>query len=328
MKSLDQTWYEQHGIRYLLWPFALLFRLLTAARRLLYVLGIFKRYSLPIPVIVVGNITVGGTGKTPLVIWLANHLKRQGFRPGIISRGYGGNAGQWPQYVRGDSDPTVVGDEPVLIARHTECPVAVSPKRIQSAKALMKYSDCDVIISDDGLQHYALMRDIEIAVIDGVRRFGNGYCLPAGPLREPVSRLKTTDFVVCNGLPARGESQMKLSFLSVNNLREQDHVEDIANFRGRRVHAIAGIGNPKRFFSMLKHYGLQIIEHPFPDHHPFQVNDISFNDNLPVIMTEKDAVKCRRFSAENCWFVSIEAEMDEAFIKALDCKVGKLVNKT
>ncbi len=328
MKSLDQTWYELHGIRYVLWPLAWFFRVLTSVRRYLYQFGVLHRHALPIPVIVVGNITVGGTGKTPLVIWLANYLKRQGFRPGIISRGYGGGARYWPQFVRGDSDPSVVGDEPILIARHTKCPVAVAPKRVHSAKALMKYFDCDVIISDDGLQHYALMRDIEIAVIDGVRRFGNGYCLPAGPLREPVSRLKTVDFVVCNGVPARGESQMKLAYVSVNNVREEHLVEDISAFCGKTVHAIAGIGNPDRFFSMLKQYGLHIVAHPFPDHHPFQPSDLVFDDDFPIIMTEKDAVKCRRFSTKDCWFVKVEGVMDKEFVHDFDRKMERLMNQS
>lgn len=328
MKDLQHIWYKKTGTSIFLRPFSALFRVLSAMRRIGYHFGILHRHRLPVPVIVVGNITVGGTGKTPLVAWMAAHFKKQGLKVGVISRGYGGNANYWPQYVRGDSDPAVVGDEPVLIAKRAQCPVAVSPKRIEAAKALLKHAQCDVILSDDGLQHYALMRDIEIVVIDGVRRFGNGYCLPAGPLREPVNRLKTVDFIVCNGLAARDEYAMSLEFSAVKNVRDDSQTQTIQTFRQQAIHAVAGIGHPSRFFSMLKQFGLDVIEHPFPDHHAFSANDLAFDDDLPILMTEKDAVKCARFANENTWYVTVDAMLSDEFATALDARLAPLLKKT
>lgn len=325
MKNLEKSWYKSGSVNLLLWPVSVVFRLLSSMRRTFYRLGIFHRHALSVPVIIVGNISVGGTGKTPLVIWLVNHLRNRGVHAGVISRGYGGSAQHWPQYVRGDSDTAVVGDEPVLIAKRAQCPVAVAPKRILAAKALLKHAKCDVIISDDGLQHYALMRDMEFVVVDGVRRFGNGYCLPAGPLREPRSRLKTVDFVVCNGLPARDEYAMSLTPSGLVNLRDEERVEELSFFRGKQIHAVAGIGNPSRFFSMLQRLGFDVIEHPFPDHHAFQVEDIRFDDGKPVVMTEKDAVKCRRFASDNYWYIAVEAELSADFVSEFDAQFDKLL---
>ena len=311
----------------MLWPVSLVFRVLSSIRRTCYHLGIFHRHALPIPVIIVGNISVGGTGKTPLVIWLVNHLRSRGIRAGVISRGYGGSAQYWPQYVRGDSDTAVVGDEPVLIAKRAQCPVAVAPKRILAAKALLKHAECDVIISDDGLQHYALMRDLEFVVVDGVRRFGNGYCLPAGPLREPCSRLKSVDFVVCNGLAARDEYAMKLKPSKLINVRDEQTVKELSAYRNTEVHAVAGIGNPSRFFSMLRQLGLNVIEHPFPDHHAFEASDLDFGDDKPTVMTEKDAVKCRRFACDDAWYIAVDAELEESFIAAFEQRMAQLLNE-
>lgn len=285
--------------------------MIVLLRRKAYKLGIFNIERFDIPVIVVGNITVGGTGKTPLVIWLANFLRKAGFFPAIVSRGYKGQANSWPQQVRSDSDPIMVGDEAVLLAKRCQCPVAVGPDRVAAVKGLLKYNDCDVIIADDGLQHYALGRDIEIAVIDGVRRFGNGYCLPAGPLREPVSRLKEVDFVIVNGGGVmRLEFSMALVAGHVHNIRDDTLMHHPDYFRNQPVHAVAGIGNPDRFFAHLKRLGLNIIEHPFTDHHNFVAENIQFDDDLPVLMTEKDAVKCKRFANEKHWYLSIDAQPD------------------
>ena len=210
MKRLDHYWYTRSPWLLLLTPLSLLFRVVVGARRLAYRVGIKRSTRVSLPVIVVGNITVGGTGKTPLVVWLAGYLREKGHAPGIVSRGYGGTASHWPQQVRADSDPAVVGDEAVLLAATTGCPMAVAPDRVAAAQALVDQGGCDVIISDDGLQHYALQRDIEIAVIDGVRRFGSGFLLPAGPLREPLKRLQQVDLVVVNGLGDGDEHRMTL----------------------------------------------------------------------------------------------------------------------
>jgi len=307
---LDELWYKKHLFVTLLAPLAWLFCALATLRRLAYENGLCKVHHVDVPVIVVGNITVGGTGKTPLVVWLVQFLKRAGYAPGVVARGYGGKARSWPQQVRPDGDPAVVGDEAILLARRCACPVAVAPDRVAAARALLEYEDCNIIVSDDGLQHYALGRDIEIAVVDGVRRYGNGHCLPAGPLREPVDRLNGVDIQVANGVAGRQEFAMKLVPQGICNLRDEHIVRDAAGFLGQPVHAVAGIGNPARFFEQLRKLGLEVIEHGFPDHHDFVAADIEFDDELPVLMTEKDAVKCRRFAQPNYWYVSAAAELD------------------
>ena len=228
----------------MLTPLSLVFRVVVWLRRFAYRAGLLRSYKVSLPVIITGNITAGGTGKTPLVIWLADYLRGKGYRPGIISRGYGGKASSWPQQVRSDSDPAMVGDEAVLLAGATRCPMAVGPDRVAAARALIEHSDCDVILSDDGLQHYALQRDIEIVVIDGVRRFGTGFSIPAGPMREPARRLQEVDLVVINGLGSGQEHQMRMNLGDAHNLLDKDIRRRLSSFQGKAVHAIAGIGNP------------------------------------------------------------------------------------
>ncbi len=323
-KKIQQSWYNKSGLTSLLLPFSWLFCALVQLRRVLYRLRVFRTTRLPVPVIVVGNISVGGTGKTPLVIELAKLLQKQGYRPGIISRGYGGKARTWPQQVRWDGDPTMVGDEAILIARRTRCPMAVGPDRVASAQALLKYTDCNIIISDDGMQHYALGRDIEIAVIDGVRRFGNGNCLPAGPLREPITRLEQVDFCVSNGVPAKGEFAMHYEAESLLRRADDPQVTlDIASLKNQTVHAIAGIGNPQRFFDQLKQFELEIIEHPYPDHYPYKREDLDFGEIQPIVITEKDAVKCQRFYLHNVWYQPVRAVLDDAFVEQLLLKLER-----
>lgn len=318
MKRLDYYWYTRSPWLVLLTPLSLVFRLIVGLRRLAYKCGIRRSTRVSVPVIIVGNITVGGTGKTPLVAWLANYLRSKGYKPGIISRGYGGQASNWPQQVRPDGDPAVVGDEAVLLATKTGCPMAVAPDRVAAANALIEHSDCDVIISDDGLQHYALQRDIEIAVIDGVRRFGTGFLLPAGPLREPAGRLQEVDLIVVNGLGKGEEHPMRMLPGGVRNLLDPGKVCAIEAFRSQTVHAVAGIGNPERFFRSLQDAGLQVEPHSFPDHYRYRPGDIRFDDDRPVFMTEKDAVKCRHFAAKNDWFVPVEVRMSDEFCASLD----------
>ena len=310
--QLDHIWYNKSGWAVVFRPLSWLYLVVTVIRRFAYRIGIFKSHTLPIPVIIVGNITVGGTGKTPLVIWLANYLKSAGFKPGIISRGYGGAARRWPQQVRPDSDPVIVGDEALVIARRTKCPMAVGPDRVASARALLQYAGGDVIISDDGLQHYALKRQIEIAVIDGVRQFGNGFCIPAGPLRERKSRLSEVDMIVTNGTAMQNEYPMRYTGKHAINLINKAQ-RDLADFRSEAVAAAAGIGNPDRFFNFIRGFGIRLESRAFADHHFFESTDLSFADKQTLLMTEKDAVKCERFATDNWWYVPIDAHMPDEF---------------
>lgn len=318
MKRLDAYWDSLNAISLLLLPLSWLFGAIVASRRWAYRQGLLKTHVLPVPVIVVGNISVGGTGKTPLVVWLAEFLRGRGLRPGIIARGYGSSAGNAPRQVLAQSTAAEVGDEPLLIARRTGCPMVVCSDRVAAARSLLEKGDCDIIISDDGMQHYALGRDIEIAVIDGSRRFGNGFSLPAGPLRERPSRLRTVDLVVANGEAAPAEQQMTIRPGAVVNLCDSNVVCRLDDFKGQPVHALAGIGNPARFFSMLRRHGLEIRERSFPDHHGFRAADILPADELPVLMTEKDAVKCSDFAQPRHWYVQAEVEFDESFKQGLD----------
>jgi len=325
MNWLTKSWYQPRPLRWLLSPLSALFRLITALRKQCYRFGLFKQHRLPVPVVIVGNITVGGTGKTPFVIWLAQQLQLQGFKPGIVSRGYGGNSDTYPLEVHKDSDPTIVGDEPVIIARQTACPMAVSPKRIEAARYLLEQQGCDLIISDDGLQHYALARDVEVVIVDAKREFGNQFCLPAGPLREPLSRLKTVDFIVYNG-NSNQAFNMVLSAQHAVNLSNSSIRKDLADFKDQLVHGIAGIGNPERFFDLLNTFDINVIPHAFNDHHPFQVVDVDFKDDKSILMTEKDAVKCQHFADDNMWYVPITATVSGSLEQLINKKLAG--NKT
>jgi tetraacyldisaccharide 4'-kinase len=323
---IENVWQTNHPLGYLLLPLSWLYTLFITLRRLCYQSGLIAVNQVDAPVIIVGNISVGGTGKTPLVVLLAEYFKNKGFKPGIVSRGYGGKLSGKTQQVRPDSDPRLVGDEPVLIAKRTACPVAVAVKRRKAAEELIEYCDCDLILCDDGLQHYSLGRDIEIAVIDGQRRFGNNKCLPAGPLREPVSRLKTVDFVVSKYIAARHEYKMEYSYGDLVSLTDPDKTIPISTFIGQNVHAIAGIGNPDRYFSYLRNQKVKMIMHEFPDHHAFTAEDIKFNDGLPVVMTEKDAVKCSNFATQYHWYLPITASLPDAFSYRLDVLMKEIMN--
>lgn len=327
MSRLDAYWWDRNGVALVLLPLSWLFCGLVWLRRAAYRIRILPSKRMSVPVIVVGNITVGGTGKTPLVIWLASRLKKMGYKPGIVSRGYGGSAKYWPQQVLPGSDPTAVGDEPVLIASRTGCPVSVGPDRVAAALAMQKHIDCDVIISDDGLQHYALRRDIEIAVMDGERGVGNGFCLPAGPLRERVSRLNKVDMVVSNGTAGRGQYVMLLKCTAVINIFDPRKRKSLDDFAGAgRVHAVAGIGNPERFFKKLETAGISIERHGFPDHHRFTAEDLDAFGDATLLMTEKDAVKCCRFARPNHWFVQVDAQLHSTFEHRLDKMINDLIN--
>ena len=325
MFRLDRYWDTKNGVSLLLLPLSLLFAVVAATRRLLYRTGLMRAQRFGVPVVVVGNITVGGTGKTPLVIWLAGYLRRQGWRPGIVSRGYGGKARHWPQQVRADSDPATVGDEAVMLAASTGCPMCVGPDRPAAVEALLAHTDVNIVISDDGLQHYALARDLEIAVLDGARRLGNGFLLPAGPLREPRSRLNGVDIVVVNGQGEQGECSMKLHQPVVRALHSDQSVA-LSEFAGRAVHAVAGIGNPQRFFDLLRRHRIEVHPHAFADHHPFRAADLQFDDAQPILMTEKDAVKCRRLACHDAWVVRVDAQPDAGFVHRLNSALKDIVD--
>ncbi|MEW8050715.1 MAG: tetraacyldisaccharide 4'-kinase [Candidatus Thiodiazotropha sp.] len=317
MNAIEASWSGWNGLTLLLLPLSALFCLLSAIRRLLYRIGLLSKVYLDVPVIVVGNITVGGTGKTPLVIWLAEMAQQLGFKPGIVTRGYGGSSDLWPCEVKQDTSAGQVGDEAVLLRRRTGCPVYAGPDRPAAARQLLIDHQCDLIISDDGLQHYALSRDLEIAVIDGGRRFGNGLCLPAGPLRERRIRLAETDLVIVNGISKAGEYGMRLKTSDAVALNRRGESKALTEFKSDRVHAVAGIGHPERFFNMLEGLGLKLERHPFPDHHAFTPGDLHPFSSQTVLMTEKDAVKCELFAQPNHWYVPAMAEVDDGFEEAL-----------
>ena len=327
MSWLEAHWDRVTPVSGLLYPASLLVRTVAALRRGAYLFGLAAAQKLPVPVIVVGNISAGGTGKTPLVLWLASYLRSRGFEPGIVSRGYGGTHTA-PHRVTADADPAACGDEPVLIARRSGCEVWIGAERAAAARALLAAQPaCNVLIADDGLQHYALARDFEICVVDAARGLGNGWLLPAGPLREPPSRLAAVDAIVINSggaqppvmIPelaaATGARQFRMTLegREFRNLLNGEHRASPEHFRGRAVHAIAGIGNPQRFFRHLQELGLDFVAHPFPDHHRYRASEIAYAGADAVVMTEKDAVKCQAFAAETHWVLPVEAGLDARF---------------
>lgn len=304
----DKIWYQQHVISWLLYPFSLLFWIIAKCRT--YLLKRFFQTTFNTPIIVVGNITVGGVGKTPLVIELSQQLKKRGLDVGIVSRGYGAKARQFPLEVTGTECAVEVGDEPLLIAQKTRCPVFIAPKRVQAVKALISQYQPDIIISDDGLQHYRLGRSIEIAVIDGKRGLGNGFCLPAGPLREEKARLKTVDYVIVNSGAWPKAYQMNLIPKDIVLLQTNQAIK-ACDFNGK-VAAVAAIGHPKRFFSTLDALGLSYRAYSFPDHYQFKPTDLNFKEKW-IVMTEKDAVKCQSFVQDNYCVLPVKAKIEDVF---------------
>jgi tetraacyldisaccharide 4'-kinase len=306
---LERRWYGAVP-PLLLRPLAALYGLVMKCRRGAYARGWFSGAHPGIPVIVVGNLTVGGTGKTPLVMWLAEQLRAAGQRPGVVLRGYGGYA-RAPRLVVASDEAEVVGDEAVLIARRVGVPVAVGVDRVAAAQLLARRG-CTLVLADDGLQHLALRRDFTIAVVDGARGFGNGALLPAGPLREPASMLGAVDVVVVNGAGAQEVAQahhalrMELLPGSLRALRG-GHEEPLQALRGATVHAVAGIGNPRRFFDLLRRLGARPIEHAFPDHHAFRARELSYEGDARIVMTEKDAVRCSAFATPRMWCLPVAA---------------------
>jgi tetraacyldisaccharide 4'-kinase len=313
---LNRVWYERPAPPWWLIPLSLLYGALARARRLAYARHLRPVRRLHRPVVVVGNLSVGGTGKTPLVCWLAGRLRELGYRPGIVTRGYGGSVRR-SRLVARDADPGEVGDEALLLARRTGMPVAIGRRRPVAAQLLID-EGCDLVLSDDGLQHYALERDCEIIVIDGDRRFGNGWLLPAGPLREGRERLAAADGIVVNGGRAliEGALSMRLEACAAVALRG-GRERSLESFAGTCVHAVAGIGHPERFFNMLRSYGIEVEGHALPDHAQIRPADIRFAGGAPVLMTEKDAVKCASMADERHWYVPVEVRFEEHESSAL-----------
>jgi tetraacyldisaccharide 4'-kinase len=318
---LESRWYSNRPAPLWLLPLAWLYGLIAKGRRA-RLSRAAQAQRLPLPVIVVGNISVGGTGKTPFVIWLVEQLREWGFTPGVISRGYGGHAPAYPFEVDAQTDASASGDEPTLMARRLRCPLVVAPDRLAAARFLLQRHKVDVLVADDGLQHYRLPRDLEICVVDGHRGLGNGALLPAGPLREPPVRLREVGLVVVNGGHWHGNAlaSADMQLLVDDAVSFGGERRALDTFKGSRVHAVAGIGNPERFFAQLRLLGLEVIAHPFPDHHHFSAADLAFTDGLPVLMTEKDAVKCSAFAQARHWFVPVSAVLraeDAAHVRKL-----------
>lgn len=305
-------WYRRGAIAWLLWPASLVFGLLVFFRRILFFLRILKSVHPGIPVIIVGNLTAGGSGKTPLVLWIAQLLGAKGWTPGIVSRGYKGKV-ESPRAATIASEPADIGDEPILLSRRSGCPVWVGADRIEAAAVLRRENPkVDVLVLDDGLQHYRLRRDLEICVVDG-RGFGNGFLLPAGPLRERAGRLNRVDAVVAHGFAREKSFAMTLEGAELHRMTDARDRKALAAFAGQKVHAVAGIGDPNRFFLHLARAGVKPVPHPFPDHHAFTPKDLDFGDEAPVLMTEKDAVKLRHAARPNWWVLPVTAKLDPAF---------------
>ena len=317
------SWYKKSFWLYLLYPFSLIVSYITARRRRKYLKGASETHKSEVPVIVVGNLTIGGTGKTPLVKYIASELLSLGYKPGLVSRGYGGKFKE--TLLVSDQTPVKqTGDEAQILAT-LNLPFYIDKSRVRAVKAITDNHDCDIIISDDGLQHYKMNRDIEIVVIDGKRRFGNNLTFPAGPLRESKARLNSVDFIVNNSGPTdEGEYLMNVSPSRFVHLKSGKSypIEDWPMHK--QVHAVAGLGNPGRFFDLLARLGFDIIRHPFQDHHNFHEQDIHYLDHLPIVMTEKDASKCKDFDNNKIWYLTIEADVSDKFINELDTKIKSI----
>jgi tetraacyldisaccharide 4'-kinase len=324
---LLDAWYTGHPALALLRPLESLYRRVVDKKRARFVAGEGDIYQAPVPVIVVGNITVGGTGKTPLILWMIEHCRSRGLKVGVVSRGYGARPPSFPWRVMPEQSAAQAGDEPLLIVRRTGVPLMIDPDRSQAARALLAQEPLDLILSDDGLQHYRLARDLELVLIDAARGLGNRRCLPAGPLREPVERLQSVDALLYNGAASDREDgfgfQLQPSAL-VNLLTgERKPVDHFA--QGQAVHAVAGIGNPQRFFNTLEGLHWRPVAHPFADHAVYSAEALAFQPPLPLIMTEKDAVKCRAFATADWWYLAVEAVPSAAFTTWFDSQLHRLL---
>ncbi|MDB3976522.1 lipid A export permease/ATP-binding protein MsbA [Gammaproteobacteria bacterium] len=327
---IEQSWYQKKLWLWLLWPLSILTKFVAQQKRERFISQPKLSWKPDVPVIVVGNIVVGGTGKTPMVIWLTKLLEGRGYKPGIVSRGYGGNSSKKPIIVDDDTSVKLSGDEPIIIFKNTSRPVCISSNRIAAIRKLLRDTDTDIVISDDGLQHYKMDRDLEIVIFDGNRGIGNGLCLPAGPLREPLERIEAADFVVSSSKIVDLETKHNKYLMNYQPI-EWARIADNKRFKAdewplsKNVHAVAGIGNPAKFYKTLSSLGLNPIHHSFPDHYQFLEEDLDFNDSLPIIMTEKDAVRCLDMDNKNLWYLSVEAKFED--VEIADKIINKLAKK-
>ncbi|MAA73967.1 MAG: tetraacyldisaccharide 4'-kinase [Salinisphaeraceae bacterium] len=319
--ALERAWYDGSRWIWLLLPLSALYGLIVSIRRQLYARKILTTYRSPAPVLVVGNITVGGTGKTPVVAALVERLSARGLRPGVVTRGYGGQASDWPHQVRGEDDPALYGDEAVLLARRTGVPVVAAPRRADAARQLLDLG-VNFIVADDGLQHLALARDAEVEVVDGARGYGNGFLLPAGPLREAQTSRRRVDLRLVNG----GEGDFTLQARDCHPLGRPEAREDLRAWSGRAVHAVAAIGHPQRFFDTLTAAGIRVTPHRFPDHHAFDQGDFRGLDDRPIFMTEKDAVKCERLRLPRAFVLPVDAVFTHQARQAVDDLLDRLLD--
>lgn len=321
------AWYEGHPALALLRPLECLYRRVVNAKRARFLAGEGTIYKAAVPVVVVGNITVGGTGKTPLILWLIEHCRGRGLKVGVVSRGYGAKPPVLPWRVRAGQSAAEAGDEPLLIVQRTGVPLVIDPDRGRAVQALLDAEPLDLILSDDGMQHYRLARDLELVLIDAARGLGNRRCLPAGPLREPVERLQSVDALLYNGAQADREDGFAFTLKpsALVNLRTGQRV-GVAHFPpGQAMHAVAGIGNPQRFFKTLEGLDWRPVAHAFADHAVFDAQALSFAPALPLVMTEKDAVKCRPFAAEDWWYLAVDAQPSTAFVSWFDERLTHLI---
>lgn len=324
---LLKAWYAGHPALALLAPLEALYRRVAHNKRERYLSGQAQAWRAPCPVLVVGNITVGGTGKTPMILWMIERCRALGLRVGVVSRGYGAKPRSLPWRVGADDAPEVAGDEPLLIVQRSGVPMVIDPDRSRAVQALLAAEPLDLVLSDDGLQHYRLARDLELVLIDAARGLGNGRCLPAGPLREPAERLGSVDAVLYNG--AEHDTAQGYGFVlrpsALVNLAsgERKNLEHFAP--GQALHAVAGIGNPQRFFDTLEALHWRPVHHAFADHARFSAQALDFQPALPLVMTEKDAVKCRAFAQPNWWYLAVDAQPSQAFQAWFDAQVQALV---
>jgi tetraacyldisaccharide 4'-kinase len=324
---LLDAWYKGHPALALLRPLELLYRRVAQGRRQDFLSGAKPAYRAPVPIIVVGNITVGGTGKTPMILWLIEHCRARGLKVGVVSRGYGAEPPQTPWRVSAEQSAAQAGDEPLMIVRRSGVPLMIDPDRSSAVRALLAEEPLDLILCDDGLQHYRLARDLELVLIDAARGLGNGRCLPAGPLREPAERLTDVDAVLHNGAPSDppGAFSFVLRPSALVNLASGER-RGVEHFpAGQSLHALAGIGNPQRFFATLEALNWRPIPHPFPDHAAYTAEQLRFTPELPLVMTEKDAVKCRSFAAPDWWYLAVEAQPSPAFVAWFDVQLERLL---
>lgn len=324
---LLDAWYKGHPALALLRPLESLYRHVVQGKRERFLAGQGSIYKAPVPVIVVGNITIGGTGKTPLILWMIEHCRRRGLRVGVVSRGYGARPPSVPWRVTAEQSAEQAGDEPLLIVQRSGVPLMIDPDRSRAVQALLASEPVDLILSDDGLQHYRLARDLELVLIDAARGLGNRRCLPAGPLREPVERLASVDALLYNGATADRDDGygFQLKPAALVNLRSGAR-EPVDFFpAGQALHAVAGIGNPQRFFNTLEGLHWRPVPHAFADHAVFSAQSLTFSPALPVVMTEKDAVKCRHFASDDWWYLAVDAVPSDAFVSWFDSQLLRLL---